>query len=983
MTQKKSLSLRIQIFGWMALLVLLQSGALLSALSFSNVFMMLDAEAFRLFSSATATRGQAYNASVSEVVANMASQTEQVGQVLQSITAESGIEANSLYADPATYDKAVDAGVEALMSLLGSARVSGAFIVFAQQEDEMTSEDHTHAAIYIRNTATGDYGGSASSYQLEVGPSAVSQRYKLANSINWQLSMRIGQGSSFYHKPVWAAQQYPGAEWERYGYWSTPFVILDDNQTIVSYTMPILDADRSLYGVLGIEISSSLLAQYYLPSTDIPYNNSFLAVASLKDNVMDLSWFIPNSPLAQVHLQQEGSLTFSPVAGTNLYKTDLTSLGAMYCAVEPLVMYSRNSPFYDESWVLVGFVPQTVLHETSSGIRNTLFLSIIATTTVAFAAIILMTFLITRKISGLSRYVRSLSPYMDIHFTRTGIKEIDDLTAAVEMLNKSVMNASQTTSKILELSLMPIGGFEVANATQHVVLTEYIYRLMGIEPGKQVTRDEWARFYEKLVEDPAPEYENVYRVARDSRVQWLRIHVAQTETGIVGVVMDISKDIEERRRLAHELDYDMLTHLYNRVAFKREVFHRITKEPDKIGVMIFSDLDNLKYINDTYGHEMGDRLIIRAGEMFAEFERYGGIASRISGDEFAVYLHGYETKNEARVIVSGQYEKNESFYLHTPDGTDQKIRFSSGLAFYPDDSDNVTDLLKLSDFAMYEAKHNRKGSLFEFNSESYRQNAYLLENREAINRLLDEALIRFAYQPIVDARSGEIYAYEALMRPLLHNFKSPVEILSVAAAQSKLSQLERMVIRSAFEEVFSYHNVLGDRKIFINSIPSQKLGLEDLAYLEARFSQIFGNVVVEITEAENDSPQQFADKLSFIRKHKIGLAIDDFGSGYSNEVRILSLEPDIVKIDIQLISHIDMDVDKQKLVNNLISFCHPKNIRLVAEGVERREELHKLIELDIDYIQGYYTGKPKFGLYPIEPEVTEEIVAMRRELHPD
>lgn len=315
--------------------------------------------------------------------------------------------------------------------------------------------------------------------------------------------------------------------------------------------------------------------------------------------------------------------------------------------------------------------------------------------------------------------------------------------------------------------------------------------------------------------------------------------------------------------------------------------------------------------------------------------------------------------------------------LVTPDGKAHRVRSSAGLAWYPDDSDNITDLLKLSDYAMYEAKHNRKGTMFEFDQESYKENAYLLENREAINRLLDEGLIRFAFQPIVDLATGEIYAYEALMRPLLDNFQSPLEILSVAASQSKLNQLERLVIFTAFDYVRDHLDEIGQRRIFINSIPSQKLPPEDIQQMHQRYpEEVFRRVMIEITEDVDYSPQLLDDKVQSVRGMGLPIAIDDFGSGYSNEMRILALEPDVVKIDMGIIRGIHADPNKQQLVANIVGFCKPKGISMVAEGVEDAEDLMEVTRQGIDYVQGYYTARPNFELKELAPDVVEFIKAM-------
>lgn len=975
---KKPMRLRTQISILMALLVFLQSIGLVFALTISNVFLLLDAESFRLFNSTTSSRAQTYNAEVGQLVGNMAQETESLNLKAQQVSQQNQVALNEAYLNDEFYNGISLEGTQTILRLLKNNSVSGAFLVLNGSNSDKENAN-AHSSVYIRNTSPSSSSVDTENYLLEVGSTLVSREFKITSGINWELDLEFDDSNptlhSYYTEPIWAAAKYPKSEIERYGYWSPPKAILGDNQQVITYTMPLLDGEGEGYGVLGIEISLAHFTQQYLPNIDLPYQNSFFAIAPVESDVLSLDWVIPSGPIAQVYLEQGEHLSLTGLSDTDLYLTDLDGLGNVYCSVHALNMYSSNSPFTVQGWSLVGFVPQDILHESSSGVRSVLIASIALTTLLSVAAIFLLAYLSTRKISDLSKHVASLSPYEAIRFKKTGMREIDELTAAVTMLNNSVINASKTTSKILELTLLPIGVYEINEESGSVVLTEYIYRLIGVEPKTSLSCAEWAIYSGKLTEKKIKSQDNVYQYKNieTGKDQWLRILEHETDTGLLGVVLDVTKDVEENRRLAYQLDYDALTNLYSRTAFKREAFAKIAENPSKIGAMIFSDLDNLKYINDTFGHDVGDHMIIRAGEMFREFKSINGIVARISGDEFAIYIHGFSSKEEARELIYDQLEKLEKYSLEIPGGGQHRIRSSSGIAWYPSDSDNVTDLLKLSDYAMYEAKNKEKGATYEFDRSSYRANAYLLENREAINRLLDEKLIRFAFQPVVSLNTGKIYGYEALMRPLLDEFKSPREILTVAAAQSKLGQLERLITMMAFEVIAERVDDLGDAKVFMNSVPSEIMSEEDHMILDRHYKGVFDRVVVEITEAENDSPQLMNSKVSTIKSRGMKLAIDDFGSGYSNEMRMLSVDPDIVKIDIGLVKGIHKNEDQQKLVMNIVSFSHSKGVLVVAEGVENRDDLEQLILMDVDFVQGYYIGRPDFDFKQIDEKIQADL----------
>ncbi|WP_373485316.1 EAL domain-containing protein [Acetobacterium malicum] len=972
---KKTWTLRRQLNILLALIVTFQSIALLSALWVSQVFFMLDAEAVRLLNNTTETRSKTFNASMGQTIANVADETEQLNAALILLARQQDSTPESLYLSDSAYNETALLASDALVSILKENSVTGAFFVL-NGSNSNKGDPSAHSAVYIRNTTPDS--GVTSNYLLEIGPIAVSKQYTMATSIRWNLDIRSGGevgDFDFYEKPIWASTQFKNFEMERYGYWTTPRDLLKDNQQVVCYTMPVLDENGNGYGVVGIEIDMPYFSQHYLPDSDLLYHNSFYVIAGMTDQTLDLDWFIPSGVLAETYLKNGEQLKLKSLENEGVFETELGELGTMVASARELKVYSDNSPFADQNWTLACFVPCDVLRENSASVREKLIYSIVLTTILAFSAVFVLVYFFTRKISRLSKYVRELSPHDEIHFKPTGMLEVDDLTAALQLLNQRLMNVSKTTSKILELSLLPIGGYEVLDSGKQVILTDFLYWLLHLDPGSLISQEEWNDYYQKLTRQPLEDQENIYEYYDDytEKQMWLRILEAKSPNGVVGVIQDVTADIEEKRRLTNELDYDALTGLFSNTALKRESTRRITEKPKAIGAMIFIDLDNLKYINDTFGHDVGDRLIIRASEIFRYFEQFGGVVSRISGDEFAIYLHNCGNQNEVRQIIKNLYVHGKSILLTTPDGSDNQIRFSAGVAWYPQDATNVMDLLKLSDFAMYEAKHKEKGRLFEFNREYYQQMSYLLENREAINRLLDEQLIRFAFQPIVDLKTGEIYAYEALMRPLVDNFKNPTEILAVAAAQSKLAQLERMIIMMAFQIIDEHSQQIGGRKIFINSIPSQMMNEEDHLFIETRYSQHFNRVVIEVTEEESRNAESLTKKISYIRNKGMKIALDDFGSGYSNEIRVLSLLPDIIKIDMEMIQGIHNNVDKQNLVANLVHFCHNKGVKVVAEGIEVPLDLAIVIEMGVDYAQGFYLGRPAFEFSIIDPQLRKEI----------
>lgn len=991
----------------MAVIAIVECVVLILTVALSGVFTELDAEAFRFFESSASERLTSLDDRVERLISNTTNAASAISIEAQALAEEDSIALEEAYRDDALYNELTMRCTNYLLEFLNGNSVSSAFFIMNGSNANKDNED-MHSGVFIRNAAPGVTDSERRNLQLEVGPIAVAREHRITAGNRWRLDMNLtdAQSDAFYTAPMEACVEDPKAELVRYGYWSPPNVILPNSRESISYTMPLRDKSGMPWGIIGFEISVSYFTTDYLTNTNLPYKGSFYAVLPGTLEELSTSWIIPGSPAAAQALPKDTKIPLRPVDQTNCYETSLGDLGKMYCTADDITMYSKNSPFADDHWHLVGMVEQNVLNEASSRIAAMLLTNMAIMLGVAFVAIFALTFLSSRKIVSLSQYVNELGPGPDISFPSTDLREIDDLTSAIERLSRRINESLKVTSKMMELTQLPLGGFEVADDLDTVMLTEYIYSLLHLKQGVSVTKKEWKKIFDELTSHPAEGYSDVYRYdasrmravrygdvlaaadqaarrdlmddqavddlyhyteAPEEKPKWLRIIEAPTDSGTVGMILDATADVDEVMRLAHELDYDALTHLYNRTAFKREAFKKIMENPDKIGVMIFSDLDNLKRTNDTYGHQMGDKLITTAASMFREFADYGGLVARISGDEFAMFLYGFDSREDLEKIVRRLYRGFRRRYFLTPDGEKQRLSCSSGLAWYPKDSRDVADLLKISDYAMYEAKHNNKGTLyekdgtlFELDEESYMENEQTRKNREDLKRLIDEGLVRFRYQPIVDMETGEIYGYEAFMNPEVESLKTPGDVLAAARAESMLDELENALILRILADVQKHRDVVGDRKIFINSIPGQRLHDDEWNIIQTTYADIMPNIVFEVTEAENNDLETMLSKLRKIRKMGIPIAIDDFGQGYQNEVRIIAMQPSMIKIDLELIRNMHADPEKQRIVSDLVTFAHSQGVKVSAEGVELEQELETVIRFGFDYAQGFLLGRPKF-----------------------
>ncbi len=252
------------------------------------------------------------------------------------------------------------------------------------------------------------------------------------------------------------------------------------------------------------------------------------------------------------------------------------------------------------------------------------------------------------------------------------------------------------------------------------------------------------------------------------------------------------------------------------------------------------------------------------------------------------------------------------------------------------------------------------------------------ENYNALELLIEKNLFHYHFQPIVDAKNGEIYAYEALMRTDASIGMNPLEVLEAARECNHLYDIEKATLFNVMERYVKENETFGGKKVFINTIPGYFLNEGDLSHLIGKYGKFMKNVVFELTEQNTVSD----DELNNIRRIGEGaesessqIAIDDYGTGHSNIVNLMRYSPHIIKIDRFLVSNIHEDQNKQMFVRNTIEFARMNDIKVLAEGVETSDELRMVIGLGVDFIQGYYTGRPvATPIAEIVEEIQKEII---------
>ena len=416
-------------------------------------------------------------------------------------------------------------------------------------------------------------------------------------------------------------------------------------------------------------------------------------------------------------------------------------------------------------------------------------------------------------------------------------------------------------------------------------------------------------------------------------------------------------------KVSHFAYHDSLTKLPNR-AFLMEYLDR-ELEPvsrgKKEGTIFFIDLDDLKSINDNFGHSAGDRLILAAGEKIRELSGANAFVARLGGDEFIIVLP--ERMDEVEISRLGD-RLVESLCMEYHIGEKaSRVSASVGIAVYPRDGLTVEELMKKADNAMYAAKASGRNCWRFFDPVMLRdaQEKMLLTN--GLRHALEKNELQVVYQPQVDLRSGGVVGFEALLRwySKEHGIVSPARFIPLAEQSQLIVPIGMWVLQQAcnFAKSLSQSGY-AQVHVAVNLSPKQ-LSDENLIGDVARLISSVGiepqQLEFEITEsALLASMEESSRKLKQLDELGVRLALDDFGTGYSSLTYLRLFPVKTLKIDK---SFIDSIPERETvLVQSLIRFAQSMEMKVVAEGVERQEQLEYLQNCGCDFVQGYYMSHP-------------------------
>ncbi|GMQ83523.1 MAG: hypothetical protein BMS9Abin06_0258 [Gammaproteobacteria bacterium] len=467
------------------------------------------------------------------------------------------------------------------------------------------------------------------------------------------------------------------------------------------------------------------------------------------------------------------------------------------------------------------------------------------------------------------------------------------------------------------------------------------------------------------------------------RLNGVPVYSDNTFMGYRGTASDITKLKQDEKRMVILANQDHLTGLSNRRRFLEDLNHEIRRveRHGQFGVLLLVDLDHLKLVNDTAGHAAGDQIIVQVAGLLKRASRDQDFLARISGDEFAVAYsamnedHGYEKAIQLLERINALKPRYGGRTLN--------ISASVGMVTFPQQGKVPVELMAKADAAMSVAKAGGRNRVHRYNETDMMRER--MDNQLVWKDRLLEALERdklhLVFQPIVSVSSSQVHHYEVLVRMIEDNgaLIAPGKFIPAAEQFGLIQRVDRQVVTKAIRYLADLPADMAKVGFSINlsGLSVGRQDMYDLIEQEIREGGVDpGRLTFEITETA--ACEQINTAMEFFQKiRQLGclVSLDDFGVGFSSFSYLKHLRADILKIDGSFIRDIHNSSADQLFVKALVDVARGMGMRTVAEFVENEQVFERVRNLGVDYVQGYYLGKPQSSLEPVSDEAMQSVGA--------
>jgi diguanylate cyclase (GGDEF)-like protein len=443
---------------------------------------------------------------------------------------------------------------------------------------------------------------------------------------------------------------------------------------------------------------------------------------------------------------------------------------------------------------------------------------------------------------------------------------------------------------------------------------------------------------------------------------------AQLEVVINKLNQEIEGHQQAQRQLMAQALHDALTELPNRTLFMEHLqnsLQRCHRIKDDLFAVLFIDLDRFKVINDSWGHAVGDQLLIRVAKILKKCTRQTDIVARLSGDEFVILLNDLEDFQDAIKVAERLLGE-----LTAPIHLARHTVFSGasiGIVFGSSNYQNGMDLLRDADIAMYRAKALGKGRYAIFDQDMYAQAIHLSQIETDLRYALERQEFLLYYQPITCLKTRQILGFEALLRwqHPIRGLVTPDQFITIAEDSGLIIRIGEWVLQEACQQLCNWHLQLPDAasiSISVNLSSKQIKQYDFLSTLDGILTDtgLQGEYLrLELTESMlMDHSDKTMKLLSSIKERRVQLSIDDFGTGYSSLSYLHHFPIDMLKIDRSFVNQIKLEENNDEIVKTIITLAHSLGIQAIAEGVETEHQVTHLRNLNCDAAQGYFFSQP-------------------------
>lgn len=432
----------------------------------------------------------------------------------------------------------------------------------------------------------------------------------------------------------------------------------------------------------------------------------------------------------------------------------------------------------------------------------------------------------------------------------------------------------------------------------------------------------------------------------------------------VAFFFDITKQKEAEEEIYRQAHFDLLTGIANRSFFMEKLSLAVNSyDENKPTALLFMDLDLFKEINDVHGHDFGDELLIKASNRLRSLTKSTDIVARISGDGFAILLNNVVNDEIIDNIITRIFSGfSKSFIIHS---ISIRCTLSMGVVFFRGDNDDASTLIKKAEHAMFHAKDNGRNSFNYFTQDMQNNVQRQLFLKKELSTALTSNSLSVVFQPIVSIKEQKSSKFEALVRWNNEGeWISPEEFIPIAEEFSLIRPLGEFVLNEACRQLKilksqGYNDIVFNVNRSVYEIPLNKSENDQWLVVIEQHGLKPHDICFELTESALAPDKRNNERLfNQLRAAGCTIALDDFGTGYSSLSYLRRIPVDYIKIDKSFIRDMSTIKEDNILVSTIIAMSKALEKKVVAEGVETKEQLQQLTELGCDYIQGYYFSKP-------------------------